>query len=118
MRRASTVARSYGLIFLGVNIVLLVVLLFVILDRGRIDQPGVRSRLDARELARLRGGHARRARSCSQPEAGRLMAIGVKVRRAPDRETSYVRATLKGMAHTLKHLIDPHKVTTQYPEEK
>ena len=28
------------------------------------------------------------------------------------------RATLNGMMHTLKHLVDPHKVTVQYPEEK
>jgi NADH-quinone oxidoreductase subunit I len=46
------------------------------------------------------------------------MAIGVKVLDRPIDETSYVRATLKGMARTFKHLVDPHKVTTQYPEEK
>ena len=29
-----------------------------------------------------------------------------------------ILATLKGMATTLKHLVDPHKVTMQYPETK
>jgi NADH-quinone oxidoreductase subunit I len=46
------------------------------------------------------------------------MAIGVKVVPRPVAEVSYVRATLKGMAMTFKHLIDPHKVTVQYPEVK
>ena len=45
------------------------------------------------------------------------MAIGVKVMRRPTRETSYLRATLKGMALTFSHLLRP-KVTMQYPEEK
>ena len=27
-------------------------------------------------------------------------------------------ATLKGMALTFKHLVDPRKVTLQYPDEK
>jgi hypothetical protein len=44
---------TYGLIFLGVNVVLLVVL-FVILDRGRIVSPAY-GRISALELARLRG---------------------------------------------------------------
>jgi NADH-quinone oxidoreductase subunit I len=46
------------------------------------------------------------------------MPIGVKVLERPIGEVSYVRATLKGMALTLKHLVDPHKVTVQYPDEK
>ena len=46
------------------------------------------------------------------------MAIGVKVMTVPSRSGRYVRATLKGMAHTFKHLVDPQKVTMQYPEEK
>jgi NADH-quinone oxidoreductase subunit I len=46
------------------------------------------------------------------------MAIGVKVLDRPIEQTSYVRATLKGMALTLKHLLDPEKVTIQYPEQK
>ena len=46
------------------------------------------------------------------------MAIGVKVMNRPLERVSYVRATLKGMATTLKHLVDPHKVTMQYPETK
>ena len=36
----------------------------------------------------------------------------------PIEDVSYVRATLKGMALTFKHLFEPHKVTTQYPEQK
>ena len=46
------------------------------------------------------------------------MAISVKVMERPVGEVSYVRATLKGLALTLKHLVDPHRVTIQYPEEK
>ena len=46
------------------------------------------------------------------------MTIGVKVMDRPVEEVSYVRATLSGMALTFKHLVDPHKVTVQYPEEK
>ncbi len=45
------------------------------------------------------------------------MAIGVKVLRRPERHVSYVRATLKGLALTFKHMLEP-KVTMQYPEEK
>ncbi|HET9727534.1 MAG TPA: 4Fe-4S binding protein [Gemmatimonadales bacterium] len=45
------------------------------------------------------------------------MAIGVKVMKRPEREVSYVRAALKGMALTFKHMLEP-KVTMQYPEEK
>ena len=45
------------------------------------------------------------------------MAITVKVMERPVEQVSYVRATLSGLAHTFKHLVDPHKVTTQYPEE-
>ena len=45
------------------------------------------------------------------------MPIGVKVLPRPTREVSYVRATLKGMALTFKHMFEK-KVTMQYPEEK
>lgn len=45
------------------------------------------------------------------------MAITVKRVVRPIAETSYVRATLKGMGITLKHIFQP-KVTTQYPEQK
>ena len=45
------------------------------------------------------------------------MAIGVKVLKRPERQVSYVRATLKGMALTFKHMFEP-KVTLQYPEQK
>lgn len=46
------------------------------------------------------------------------MAIGVRTVRRPKGESSYLRATLKGMAITFKHLVDPRKVTLQYPDEK
>src|SRR6185437_1328083 len=46
------------------------------------------------------------------------MAIQLKVVERPIEETSYVRALLKGMALTFKHLVDPHKKTLQYPEQK
>jgi NADH-quinone oxidoreductase subunit I len=45
------------------------------------------------------------------------MTIGVKILKRPTGQTSYVRATLKGMALTLSHIMRP-KVTMQYPEEK
>ncbi len=45
------------------------------------------------------------------------MAIGVKVMKRPEKDVSYVRATLKGMALTFKKMLEP-KVTMQYPEEK
>ena len=45
------------------------------------------------------------------------MAIGVKILKRPLAETSYLRATLKAMALTLRHIFRP-KVTMQYPEEK
>lgn len=43
------------------------------------------------------------------------MAIGVKVMERPEAGVSYVRATLKGMALTFKHMISP-RVTMEYPE--
>jgi NADH-quinone oxidoreductase subunit I len=45
------------------------------------------------------------------------MPIGVKTVSRPTSESSYVRATLKGMALTFKHLLQP-KWTMQYPEER
>jgi NADH-quinone oxidoreductase subunit I len=45
------------------------------------------------------------------------MAIGVKVLKRPERQVSYIRATLKGMALTFKHMLEK-KVTMQYPEQK
>jgi NADH-quinone oxidoreductase subunit I len=45
------------------------------------------------------------------------MAIGVKVLHRPEREVSYVRAALRGMALTFKHMFEK-RVTMQYPEEK
>jgi len=45
------------------------------------------------------------------------MAIGVKVMKRPEKDVSYVRATLKGMALTFRKMLEP-KVTMQYPEEK
>ena len=46
------------------------------------------------------------------------MAIGVKTVRRPESETSYLRATLRGMALTFRHLVDPNKKVLQYPDEK
>ncbi|HMI43089.1 MAG TPA: NADH-quinone oxidoreductase subunit I, partial [Gemmatimonadaceae bacterium] len=47
------------------------------------------------------------------------MAIKVKVVERPVDDVSYIRATLRGMALTVKHLFDVNgRVTTQYPEEK
>jgi len=45
------------------------------------------------------------------------MAIGVKVMKRPEKQVSYVRATLKGMVLTFKHMLEK-KVTMQYPEQK
>jgi NADH-quinone oxidoreductase subunit I len=45
------------------------------------------------------------------------MAIGVKVMRRPERENSYLRAALKGMALTFRHMFrEPW--TMEYPEER
>ncbi len=44
------------------------------------------------------------------------MPIGVKTVDRPVQDVSYVRAMLSGMSLTFKHMINPHKVTTQYPE--
>jgi NADH-quinone oxidoreductase subunit I len=46
------------------------------------------------------------------------MTIQVKVLARPVEEVSYVRAMLSGMALTFKHMMEPRKVTWQYPEEK
>ena len=43
------------------------------------------------------------------------MSIGVKVMRRPEREVSYIRATLKGMMLTFKHMLQP-RFTMEYPE--
>ncbi|MSR36620.1 MAG: NADH-quinone oxidoreductase subunit D, partial [Gemmatimonadetes bacterium] len=46
------------------------------------------------------------------------MAVTVKVMERPEPgRTSYLRAALKGMGLTFKHLLTP-KVTLQYPEEQ
>lgn len=45
------------------------------------------------------------------------MAIGVTVARRPDRDISYLRSALKGMAMTFRHLFE-RKWTMEYPEEK
>src|SRR5947207_15212551 len=47
------------------------------------------------------------------------MAIKVKVVDRPVEDVSYIRAALRGMSLTVKHLFDVNgRVTTQYPEEK
>jgi len=45
------------------------------------------------------------------------MPIGVKIMKRPQAETSYLRATLKGMWLTFRHIFRP-KVTMEYPEER
>ena len=45
------------------------------------------------------------------------MAINVKVMPRPESGVSYVRATLKGMALTFRHMFQP-RVTMQYPEQR
>ena len=47
------------------------------------------------------------------------MAANVVVMRRPEqKKSSYLRASLKGMALTFRHLARPQKVTINYPEEK
>ena len=47
------------------------------------------------------------------------MAATVRVMKRPEGKSSYVRATLRGMALTFRHLANPaDRVTIQYPEEK
>ena len=45
------------------------------------------------------------------------MAITVKTLKQPEREISYLRATLQGMAITFRHVLRK-KVTMEYPEQK
>ena len=47
------------------------------------------------------------------------MAISVKVMKRPEPgSTSYLRAALSGMALTFRHMVNPRKLTQQYPEEQ
>lgn len=47
------------------------------------------------------------------------MSIATRVIKRPDPEqVSYLRAALKGMALTLRHMLSPKTVTQQYPEEQ
>lgn len=46
------------------------------------------------------------------------MAIEVKIVKRPVAETSYLRAAAKGLGLTLRHMLNPRKVTLQYPEER
>ncbi len=46
------------------------------------------------------------------------MAINVRTMKRPDQKSSYVRASLKGMALTFRHLVNPNKKTLEYPEQK
>ena len=50
------------------------------------------------------------------------MAATVKVMKRPVRKSSYIRASLKGMALTFRHMVraagDRSEVTIQYPEQK
>ena len=45
------------------------------------------------------------------------MRVGAEALKRQERQVRYVRAALKGMALTFKHMFQP-KVTMQYPEEK
>src|SRR5690606_18660113 len=49
--------------------------------------------------------------------SGGRMAINVKTVRRPEGKTSYLRATLRGMALTFRHLLD-EKQTLEYPDVK
>jgi NADH-quinone oxidoreductase subunit I len=44
------------------------------------------------------------------------MAINVRVMKRPERTSSYLRASLRGMALTFRHLVNPQKVTIEYPD--
>ena len=66
-------------------------------------EPGLFAARSAQSREAASSG-ARSHAFCSRG-GGRLMAIGVKVLERPIEQTSYVRATLSGMALTLKHLF-------------
>ena len=92
-------------------------MLFAILDRGRIISPAY-GRMHPKEIERLRRRDLRRPDE-ARGRGRQIMAINVKVVERPIEDVSYIRATLKGMALTVKHLFDVNgRVTTQYPEEK
>ncbi len=74
-------------------------LVFYRLDRGHVVR-GVGARTPGRH-----------------PDGGSEMAIGVKVMQRPEQASRYVRATLKGMALTFRHMLQP-RVTMQYPEAR
>ena len=95
--------KARALALFGVNVVV-GLLVFGLLDSGVFIKGSNRRQNSSQALAKRRHGDG-------------LMAIGVKVMRRPERQVSYVRATLKGMALTFKHMFEP-KVTMQYPEQK
>src|SRR6185437_15554408 len=72
---------------------------------------------------RPRSASAHRPDACAQctsgshRRSGEIMAITVKRVSRNIEQTSYVKATLQGMALTLKQMFEP-KVTIQYPEQK
>ena len=45
------------------------------------------------------------------------MGPGPEIER-PIEQVSYIRATLKGMALTFRHMVNPRKVTLEYPDQK
>src|SRR5207237_6809552 len=95
------------------------------LVRARANRVGLRTGNGARAVrSQCRAARAARLVARSRPPGFRLhapgddlMPIGVKILKRPTQQTSYLRATLKGMALTFSHLLRP-KVTMQYPEEK
>ena len=92
-----------ALALFGVNLVV-GVLVFGLLDSGCSSGAPAGGSTTSQALARARRGDG-------------LMASASRSCKRPERQVSYVRATLKGMALTFKHMFEP-KVTMQYPEEK
>src|SRR5690606_1372193 len=71
-----------------------------------------RSRAAGRSHAFASGASAATP-GCGCGGGRRLMPITGRAVERPSEQVSYVRATLKGLASTFKHMVDPHKVTVQ-----
>ncbi len=126
--RGPHAAQIYGLCLFAVNMVIVA----HPVRRGRSGpshQPGQRPGAGGRAgaVARRRaafgagsaGGRGQHA-GITFVRSGGLRSNGDQREgaRAPIEDVSYVRAALKGMALTFKHLINPDKVTVQYPEQR
>ena len=118
-RRARTPVYGAVMCLLALNVVL-VVLLFVVVDRGRSSAPRARSGSELRGSTRERRSRALRAASARairhSTEKSRLMAIGVKVLDRPDRRGELRARHAQGHGAHVQASVDPHKVTVQYPE--